>query len=78
MPNPARLLHSCALTLESPTPCAPRSYVLRSFVLINNFMTTQQFLDGIAVVNFVPTPLVMFVTWRVAVTSTSLLLAIRL
>ena len=47
-------------------------------MLINNFMTTQQFLDGIAVVNFVPTPLVMFVTWRVAVTSTSLLLAIRL
>lgn len=28
-------------------------------------MTTQQFLDGIAVVNFVPTPLVMFVTWCV-------------
>lgn len=38
-------------------------YVLRSFVQINGFMTVESFLDGIAIVNFVPTPLVMFVTW---------------
>jgi chromate transporter len=38
-------------------------YVLRSFVQINGFMRVEQFLDGIAIVNFVPTPLVMFVTW---------------
>ena len=29
----------------------------------SKLITPQQFLDGIAVVNFVPTPLVMFVTW---------------
>lgn len=38
-------------------------YVYRSLVTLSGRMTPAQFLDGIAVVNFVPTPLVMFVTW---------------
>ena len=63
LPNPM----CCKLTRVAPPPLPLHHgrYVLRSFVLINKFMTTQQFLDGIAVVNFVPTPLVMFVTWCV-------------
>jgi hypothetical protein len=32
--------------------------VFRSLVTLSGLITAQQFLDGIAVVNFVPTPLV--------------------
>jgi type VI protein secretion system component VasK len=33
------------------------------FLRVLTRLRARQFLDGIAVVNFVPTPLVMFVTW---------------
>lgn len=38
-------------------------YVYRSLVVVGQQITAGQFLDGIAVVNVVPTPLVMFITW---------------
>ena len=38
-------------------------YVYNSLVVVGKQMTAAQFLDGIAIVNIVPTPLVMFITW---------------
>ena len=58
----------CALALCANTPpyraCIPCAVTFTRDAL----RIPQQFLDGIAVVNFVPTPLVMFVTWCVRLT----------